>query len=235
MALLPDTVKRIGGSQVVLCQFIFSLRHGKGKEIVRGCFRDFLHVIKKLLLHTLVFQRFDSTLPLERIVSYQALRISEPYRDTSELCRAVIPEAAHIGKVRFQIECTPGQVEVLTHTQTAVGVKRLLRAVHVEVGARIVTLRYIPVILCRGKVQRQAGQAVRLVRPVFPVAGKVHVLRAERLQRAVVGKSDRTLQVEHKALLRMQPLQDGAGEKQPGKQAVMNETGWMGHGYHLFI
>ena len=234
MALLPDAVERVRRRQVVLGEVVFGLRHGEGKEIVRGRFRDFLHVIKELLLHALVFQRFDSALPLERIVSYQALRVSQPYRDTGELCRAVRPEAAHIGKVRFQVEGTTGQVEVLTHAQSAISIERLLRAVYVEVGPRIVTLRYITVILCRGQVQRQAGQAVRLVRPVFPIAGEIHVLRTERLQGAVVGKGDRTLQVEHKALLRMQPLQAGAGEKQPRKQAVMDETGWMGHGYHLY-
>ena len=92
------------------------LRHRQRKEIIRRRFRNLFHIIKKFLFHTLVFQRFDLPVPFERIIPDQALRITEPYRDAGKLCRTIIPEITHIGKVRLQIERTSGQVQILTDT-----------------------------------------------------------------------------------------------------------------------
>ena len=65
----------------------------------------------------------------------------------------------------------------------------MLGAVHVDILVVVVSLGYVAVVACRSEVERKAWQASGAVGDKFPIAGKVQVLVAECLQRAVIAIS----------------------------------------------
>ena len=122
-ALHADAIKRISRHCIFLCQVIFGLRHGKGKEVGSGLLGHLFGIIKVLFLRLLVLQRFNLALPTERIITDQTLRIAHTHRHTGELSGLVIAETPHISQFCIQIERTSRQIKILPDGKVPVSIE----------------------------------------------------------------------------------------------------------------
>ena len=202
MSFLTRTIECIRIGYILLSHIVFYLRHRQIEEIGGRLLADRFHIIEELLLHLLVLQRFYLPRPAERIVPNQILAIPNAYRNRRELIVIVFAKRTHVAQIGIEVETAAQEVEILRHVQISARVEGLLLTVDIQIGFRVVPSGNIAIVLRRGEVQREAGQPLRLIITVFPLAGQIQILASESLQRTIRRQLNRFLERKFNRLSR---------------------------------